>query len=512
MSHASGQGPTLYVNDAASSGTYHKLLKDAVLQIRQLREQLDATQTASREPIAIIGMACRFPGGVNDPDGYWQVLRDGVNCITPVPAGRWDAEAFYDPRPDAPGKAYTNHGGWVSDIELFDPQVFGIAPREALDMDPQHRLVLEVSWEALERAGYAPSGLKGSLTGVIVGLGVNDYSKFSMDSGDPTRVDGYNKLGNERAFVPGRVAYALDLRGPVIQLDTTCSSALVGTHLACQALRLGEADLMLAGGVNLILDPYHTMGFCKLRALSPTGRSGAFDAGADGYVRGEGCGMIVLKRLSDALADGDRVLAVIRGSAVNHDGHSNGITAPNGPAQEAVVRRALEMAGARPADVQYVEAHGTGTSLGDPIEAAALARVLERNRADAPRLFIGSVKTNIGHLEAAAGVAGIMKIVLSLQHGALPPQPQLRDAQPLHPLGALVAFCADPAHPLARAGKRAGAAGWRQFLRHERHERAHSHRRSAGDSTRAPGSEPPGPYPVPLRPERGTPPQSCRAL
>ncbi len=412
---------------------YRSLLQEALLEMRSLRAELEANAQAKIEPIAIVGMACRFPGGANTPEEYWQLLRDGVSAIAQIPPERWAIDAYYDPDPEIPGKMYTRYGGFIDQVDQFDPQFFGISPREAIDMDPQQRLLLEVSYTALERAGQSPHELKGSRTGVFVGISFDDYAKFSLNSGDLTRIDAYSSLGNTRSIAVGRLSYVLGLQGPTMQLDTTCSSSLLAVHLACQSLRSGESNLALAGGVSLMLSPEPMIGFCKLKALAADGRCKTFDAKADGYVRGEGCGIVVLKRLSDALASGDRILALIRGSAVNHDGQSNGLTAPNGAAQEAVIRQAIANAQVKATQIQYVETHGTGTALGDPIEVLALGKVFTEGRAKNNPLRIGSVKTNVGHLEAAAGVASLIKVVLAMQHEHIPPQLHFQEPNPYIP-------------------------------------------------------------------------------
>ena len=404
--------------------------KRLALLAMELQSQLEAMEQSQTEPIAIIGMGCRLPGDASTPEAFWQLLRDGVDAISEVPAGRWDVEAFYDPDPETPGKMYTQWGGFLQEVATFDAHFFGIAPREVVSMDPQQRLLLEVSWEALESAGQVLDRLAGSKTGVYMGVCTNDYARRHMTSGDPTRIDAYAGTGAALSVAIGRISYLLGLQGPNIAVDTACSSALVAVHLACKSLRTGECDLALAGGVNLILSPENTIYFCKVRAMAADGRCKTFDAAADGYVRGEGCGVVVLKRLSDAVADGDQILALIRGSAINQDGRSNGLTAPNGLAQQAVIQAALASAGVEPAHVSYVEAHGTGTSLGDPIEVRSLATVLCKVRAPDQRLMLGSVKTNIGHLEAAAGVAGLIKVVLALQHEELPPHLHLHELNP----------------------------------------------------------------------------------
>ncbi len=405
------------------------VLREALLALERMQAKLDAVERAKTEPIAVIGMGCRFPGGADDPEGFWRILRGGVNAVTEVPPDRWDVDAYYDPDPDAPGKMYTRHGGFLERVDAFDPQFFGISPREALMMDPQHRLVLEVSWEALERAGQAPERLAGSRTGVFIGITTSEYANL-LGHGETNRLDAYYLTGTCLNFAAGRLSYLLGLHGPSMTLDTACSSSLVTVHLACQSLRTGDCDLALAGGVNLILLPGGTIMTCRARMLAADGRCKTFDAKADGFVRAEGCGVVVLKRLSDALADEDPILALIRGSAVNQDGRSSGITVPNKLAQEAVIREAVTRAGVEPAQVSYVEAHGTGTPLGDPIEVRALAAVLGEGRAADRPFMIGSVKTNMGHLEAAAGVAGLMKVVLALGHREIPPHLHLTELNP----------------------------------------------------------------------------------
>lgn len=392
--------------------------KRAIVEIRELRARLEAAERSRREPIAVIGIGCRFPGGVDGPDAFWRFLCERGDGIAEIPGDRWDLATYYDPDPDAPGKMYARHGGFLDAVDRFDAAFFGISPREAASMDPQQRLLLEVSWEALEHAAHAPDTLSGTATGVYVGMANSDYGRMVWS--DVAGIDAYAASGSSFSVAAGRLSYLLGLRGPSLAVDTACSSALVAVHLAVQALRAGECRLALAGGVNLILTAEGHVNFCRARMLARDGRCKTFDARADGYVRGEGCGVVVLKRLADAVADGDRVLAVIRGAAVNQDGRSSGLTVPNGPAQQAVIRAALANAGLEPAAVRYVEAHGTGTALGDPIEVQALAEVLGDGRPSEQPLLIGSVKTNIGHLEAAAGVAGLIKAVLALHHGAIP--------------------------------------------------------------------------------------------
>lgn len=367
----------------------------------------------SNEPVAVIGIGCRFPGGADSPEAFWELLREGRDAITEVPPDRWDADAWYDPNPDTPGKINCRHGGFVHGCEGFDTAFFEIAPREAKSLDPQHRMLLEVSWEALENAGLVPSEQAGTDTGVFIGITGNDYFSH-VSGGDVERIDAYLGTGNAHSSASGRLSYFFGFKGPGISLDTACSSALVAVHAACQSIRTGECEMALAGGVNYLLRPEMSINFSKAHMLAPDGRCKAFDARADGYVRSEGCGIVVLKRLSSAVAAGDPVLAVIRGSAVNQDGRSGGLTVPNGPSQSTVIRRALAMAGVAPEQVSYVEAHGTGTSLGDPIEVEALRDVFGERAGDDP-LWIGTVKSNIGHLESAAGVASLIKTILCLR-------------------------------------------------------------------------------------------------
>ncbi len=381
------------------------------------------------DPIVIVGMSCRFPGGVRTPEDFWDLLWHGRDAITEVPPQRWDIDAYYDPDQAALGTMYTRWGGFVDGADEFDPAFFGIGAAEARAMDPQQRLLLETSWEALERSGRAPGTLAGSRTGVFVGLCFSEYAATPTRAAQPTAIGAYSVIGSAPSVAAGRLAYVLGLQGPAMTLDTACSSSLVALQAASDGLRAGRCDLALVGGVNLQLAPETTIGFCRLASLSPDGRSRAFDADANGYVRADGCGVLVLTRLSQARRNGDRVLAVVRGVAVNHDGRSNGLTAPNGPAQQRVITDALERAGVRPDAVDYVETHGTGTPLGDPIEATALAEVYGAGRAQP--LLIGSVKTNIGHAEAAAGVAGVIKAVLMLQHHRIPPSLHFHTPNPL---------------------------------------------------------------------------------
>ena len=379
----------------------------------------NADQRALSEPIAIIGVGCRFPGGVADPDDFWQLLLAGGDAITAVSPERWDATRILAENPHSPELVSSRWGGFIDHVDKFDAKFFGIPEREAALMDPQQRVLLEVSWEALERAGQAPRQLAGSKTGVFVGIYNTDYAAAQL--ADPSTADAYALTGSGNSFAAGRLAYLLDLQGPALVVDTACSSSLVAVHLACQSLRLGEANLALAAGVSLMLSPTVSLLISKLSVLSPDGHCRPFDAHANGFVRGEGCGVVVLKRLSDAVRDGDLIWGVIRGSAVDQDGRSNGMTAPNGLAQQKVIQEALARAGVRGSDISYVEAHGTGTALGDPIELDALHTALGSRSATQP-LLLGSVKANIGHLEAAAGVASLIKVLLAMRHGTIPPQ------------------------------------------------------------------------------------------
>jgi len=379
--------------------------------------KVDQDREAKNEPIAIIGIGCRFPRA-NNPAAFWQLLRDGVDAICEVPADRFDQHAFYDPDPAVPGKMNTRWGGFLEQVDQFDPNFFGISPREALSMDPQQRLLLEVTWEALQDGGQVPERLVGTQAGVFIGIATNDYGRMQWD--DLERIDAYSGTGNAMSIAANRISYVFDFRGPSLAIDTACSSSLVAVHLACCSLRNGESTLAIAGGVNLILSPAIAINFTKAGAMAPDGRCKAFDARANGYVRSEGAGVVVLKPLSKALADGDPIYAVIRGSAVNQDGRSNGLMAPNPLAQEAVLREAYRQAAVSPGKVQYVEAHGTGTLLGDPIEAKALGTVLGVERPPERPCALGSVKTNLGHLEAAAGIAGLIKVALALRHREIP--------------------------------------------------------------------------------------------
>ncbi len=408
------------------------MLQNALGAIERLQSRLEATENARHEPIAIVGMACRVPGGALDADAFWTLLAEGRDVVGEVPADRWDVDAYYDPDPTKLGKARTKAGGFLKDIELFEPGFFGMSPREAAGVDPQQRLLLEVASDALENAAIPADQLDGSLTGVFVGITSMDYSQ-RIDVADPARSDIYLATGTALNAAAGRVSFTFGLRGPCMAIDTACSSSLVAIHTACQSLRNRESNLVLAGGVNAILSPDPFVLISKWGMLSPDGRCKAFDASANGFVRGEGCGLIVLERLSDALANGRRILAVIAGSAINQDGRSSGLTVPNGLAQQEVVRQALASARLQPGDISYVEAHGTGTSLGDPIEVEALAAVYGEGRALDKPFEVGSVKSNIGHLEAASGVCSVIKLVMALRHRQIPASLHVKQPTPSIP-------------------------------------------------------------------------------
>jgi len=392
----------------------------AVVELRETREKLRRLEDAAHAPVAIIGMSCRFPGQADSADAFRELLWRGTDAISRVPADRWNAAAFADPDPDAAGKIVSPFGGFIDHVGRFDAEFFGVSPREAENMDPQHRLLLETTWRALEHANVPPASLRGTDTGVYAGICTYDYAIRHL-VGNHAPVTAHFGTGNALSAAAGRLSYLFGFTGPAISVDTACSSSLVAVHLAAQALRHGECRTAIAAGVNLMLTPQTNMSFSRARMLAADGRCKPFDAAANGYVRGEGCGVVVLKLLADAQRDGDPILAVIRGSAVNQDGASSGLTVPNGPAQQAVIRKALANGRTRPEDVAYVEAHGTGTSLGDPIEARSVSAAYCGTAGRATPLLIGSVKSNIGHLEGAAGIASLMKTVLILQHGAIPP-------------------------------------------------------------------------------------------
>jgi malonyl CoA-acyl carrier protein transacylase len=409
-------------------------LKKAFLALEKAEKKIAQLETAHREPIAIIGMACRFPGGANNPEKYWNILKNGVDTITDVPESRWDGGAYYDHNPEAAGKMYTTKGGFINlPIDEFDAAFFKLSPKEVHSLDPQQRLLLEISWEALENAALEISTLEESRTGVFVGISGDDYAQFHRHSCQNERINAYAITGTTASTAAGRLSYFYGLKGPSMAIDTACSSSLVALHLAVQSLRSKESNLALVGAVNLMLTPELHICFSKLQALSPDGHCKTFDASANGYARGEGCAMLVLKRLSDARNQGDNILAVIRGSAINQDGNSSGLTAPNGLAQQQVIREALDNAMLTPADISYIEAHGTGTSLGDPIEIEALGKIFKASHSAESPLLVGSVKTNIGHTEPVAGLAGLIKIIQSLQHETIPPHLHFNQPNPYIP-------------------------------------------------------------------------------
>ncbi|KUI44755.1 polyketide synthase [Mycobacterium sp. GA-1199] len=494
---------TLVMDHPRLSDVVEYLLGDVLGLTEQAPPASPITSAVTRtdEPIAVVAVSCRFPAAP-DPEAFWELLSGGVDAIREVPEDRYDIDEFYDPDPEAPGKIYSRYGGFLDEIDGFDPEFFGISPREAVWIEPQQRLTLETAWEGLERAGYAPAALRGSRTGIFMGVAANEYAHL-LSSESVDKIEPYFITGNALNAVSGRVAFALGLEGPAVAIDTACSSALVAVHQACQALHAGDCDMALAGGVNVLLSPVTVIAASRARMLSPVGRCKTFDASADGYVRSEGCGILVLKRLSDAVRDGDRVHAVISGSGVNQDGASSGLTVPNGGAQQRLIDAVLARAGVAGCDVDYLEAHGTGTPLGDPIEVQAAAAAYGAARDPNRPLLMGSVKTNVGHLESASGAAGLIKVVLSLQNGSLPRSLHFDNPSPHIPWDSLPVRVVDETIPWQTNGRprRAGVSsfgftGTNAHVLIEDAPAVEGTEDSAGTATEDPSRSPAGERPV----------------
>ena len=408
-------------------------LKKALVAIDEMQQRIRKYEDNENESIAIVGMGCRFPKA-NNPKEFWELLLNNGDGITEVPKDRWDIDKFYDPNQSVPGKMISKLGGFIEDVDKFDSHFFGISPREANHMDPQQRILLEVAWEAFEDAGINIEDIAGSKAGVFLGIASNDYSFVQIENarGDYSIIDAYQGSGNANSIAANRLSYFLNFQGPSLSVDTACSSSLVSTHLACQSLKNKESDIAIAGGIGLILSPETSISFSQAQMLAPNGRCRTFDADAEGYARGEGCGIIVLKRLSDAQKNNDNILGVIKGSAVNQDGKTNGLTAPNSLSQISVINEALNNANISANEIGFIETHGTGTKLGDPIEMQALGGVMAEREGD--NCFLGAVKSNIGHLEAAAGIAGLIKTILVLKNKTIPANINFDKINPLIPI------------------------------------------------------------------------------